>query len=103
MIVDPGSRCGIAFWQSQNMAYRLVFITRSNCSVVMSAMPPIWAIWYAALFTRMSIPPSSETAVSMIFWQVASSRMSPGHRTALRPAASTRRAVSAASASSLSR
>ena len=30
----------------------------------------------------------------MIFWQVASSRMSPGHRTALRPAASTRRTVS---------
>ena len=49
----------------------------------------------------MSRPPSSATAVSMIFWQVASSRMSPGQRTALRPAASTSRTVSSASASSL--
>ena len=45
MMVEPGSRCGSAFLHSQNMAYRLVFITRSNCSVVMSAMPPICAIW----------------------------------------------------------
>ncbi len=29
------------------------------------------------------MPPSSSTAVSMIFWQVASSRMSPGHRIGL--------------------
>jgi hypothetical protein len=45
MIVAPASMCGIAFLDSQNMAYRLVFITWSDCSVVMSAIPPIWAIW----------------------------------------------------------
>ena len=41
----PGRMCGSAFLHSQNIAYRLVFITRSNCSVVMSAIPPGWTIW----------------------------------------------------------
>ena len=45
MMVEPGRMCGTAALLSQNIAYRLVFITRSNCSVVMSAMPPICAIW----------------------------------------------------------
>ena len=40
MIVDARPACAArAFLHSQNIAYRLVFITRSNCSVVMSAMP----------------------------------------------------------------
>jgi hypothetical protein len=39
-------------------------ITRSNCSVVMSANPPSCDIWYAALLTSTSIRPNSRTAVS---------------------------------------
>ena len=33
MMVAPGCMCGIAFLHSQNTAYRLVFITWSNCSL----------------------------------------------------------------------
>ena len=41
--------------------------------------------------------PSCSTAVSMIFWQVSSLRISPGQRMALRPSTSTRPTVSSAS------
>ena len=49
---QPGRNCGIAALPSQNMASRFVFLTRS-------VMPPDRAIWYAALLTKMSMPPSS--------------------------------------------
>ena len=49
------------------------------------------------------MPPSCSTAVSMIFWQVSSVRISPGQRMAFRPSASTSPTVSSASASSASR
>ena len=58
-------------------------------------------IWNAALLTRMSTLPNSFTARSMIARQWASSWMSPGMVTHFRPAASTTRAVSFASDSSL--
>ena len=73
---------------------------RSNSSVLISAMSSR-VIWKAALLTRMSILPNSFTARSMIARQWASSLMSPATATHLRPAASTTRAVSFASASSL--
>ena len=40
MMLEPSPRCGRAALHSQNMAYRLVFSTRSNCSLVTSASPP---------------------------------------------------------------
>ena len=45
MMAAPAGRCGTAARHSQNIAYRLVFMTRSNCSSVMSVIPPGCAIW----------------------------------------------------------
>ncbi len=56
-----------------------------------------------ALLTRMSSPPSSVTARSTISRQNASSEMSPGRATALRPSASIRAITSRASSSSTGR
>ena len=42
---DPAGMCGTAALHSQNSAYTLVFITRSNCSVVISSSPPGADIW----------------------------------------------------------
>ena len=56
--------CGMAALVNQNRAYTLVFITRSNCSVVMPAIPSSCDIWNAALLTSTSIRPNSRTAVS---------------------------------------
>jgi hypothetical protein len=102
MIAEPSDKCGSAALLSQNIAYTLVFITWSNCSVLISSIPSC-DIWYAALLTRMSSPPSSLTVRSTSFEQWLSSRMSPGNASARRSASSTKRQVSRASASSLSR
>jgi hypothetical protein len=42
--------------------------------------------WWAALLTSRSMPPSSATALSMTLRQWVASWMSPGMRTAFRPA-----------------
>src|SRR4051794_27692868 len=83
----PFARYGRASRHSQNMAYRFVFIVRSNSAV------EIWSIdsrdiWKAALFTSTSILPNAFTARPTSALQWASSVMSPGTATHARPAAS---------------
>ena len=56
--------------------------------------------WKAALLTSTSSLPNAATVSFTSFLQWAGSVMSPGSRSALRPDASTQRAVSRASSSS---
>ncbi len=84
MAPPAGSQARAAF-VIQKFAYTLVLKVHSKCSVVMSSNFLV-AIWRAALLTRMSVTASALAASATSFWQNASSRMSPGSGTALRPA-----------------
>lgn len=96
MMLAPGRRCGSAAWHSQTMAKTFVRYVRSSCSVVSDASPSN-PIWYAALSTSTSMPPSASTARATMAWQCAPSWMSPGTATPRRPAPSIQRSVSRAS------
>src|SRR4051812_8836903 len=50
----PGFKCGSAALHTQNIAYRFVLNVKSHSSVVISCSD-LCSIWYAALFTTMSI------------------------------------------------
>ena len=103
MMVEPAPMTAAACFEIQNKAYKLVLSTRSNWSVVISAMPPIWAIWNAALLTTMSRPPRTSTAVSTNLVHCVSSVRSQAIARPDRPAASIRSTVAWASGPSDSR
>lgn len=99
MIDEPGAMWGTAAFTRWNIALRFTAMVRSHSSSGMSRIDSC-VHCTAALLTRTSTRPNSDTACSMRARQCAGSARSPGARTARRSASRTSRAVSSASSCS---